>query len=354
MNLIGRYIGRRVVSGTIWVLLVLLTLIGFFSLIEELGHVGEGHYRVQDAVVFVFLTLPRYAYEIFPVTALIGTLIGLGSLANHSELTAMRAAGVSLARIVSSVLGTGAVMLVVALLVGEVVAPATEQYAQTMRSEKRSEQITLKTEYGFWARDGRAFVNIRKILPGARLEDIFIFEFGADRQLKASTHAAYAEYRDGRWLLRNIQQTLFGPDRLTARKMSEATWDSMVDPGLLNFVTLNPSVLPSWGLYHYIRFLHENGQSAARFEVAFWGKVLTPFMTLVMLFLAVPFVFGSLRTVGIAQRIFVGALVGASFLLLSRIFSYLAVVYPIDPLLATAFPSLTVLALAFWLTRRVH
>jgi len=240
------------------------------------------------------------------------------------------------------------------MLLGEVVAPATEQYAQTMRAEKRSEQITLKTEYGFWARDGSAFINIRKILPGARLEDIFIFEFEADRQLKAATHAAYAEYRDGHWLLHDLKQTLFGPERLETRKMQEATWESMVDPGLLSFVTLNPSVLPSWGLYRYIRFLRQNGQSSTRFEVAFWGKVLTPMVTLVMLFLAVPFVFGSLRSVGIAQRIFVGALVGVGFLLLTRIFSYLAVVYPINPLLASAFPGLATLGLALWLTRRVH
>ena len=136
--------------------------------------------------------------------------------------------------------------------------------------------------------------------------------------------------------------------------MKEATWESMVDPGLLSFVTLSPSVLPSWGLYRYIGFLRRNGQSATRFEVAFWGKVLTPFVTLVMLFLAVPFVFGSLRSVGIAQRIFVGALVGVGFLLLTRIFSYLAVVYPINPLLAAAFPGLATLGLALWLTRRVH
>ena len=103
MILLGRYIGRRVVAGTVWTLLVLITLLGFFFFIEELGDVGEGRYRTADAALYVLLILPRYAYEIFPVAALIGSLIGLGSLANHSELTAMRAGGMSLARIVSAV-----------------------------------------------------------------------------------------------------------------------------------------------------------------------------------------------------------------------------------------------------------
>jgi lipopolysaccharide export system permease protein len=354
MILLGRYIGRRVVAGTVWTLLVLITLLGFFFFIEELGDVGEGRYRTADAALYVLLILPRYAYEIFPVAALIGSLIGLGSLANHSELTAMRTGGMSLARIVSAVLATGALMLVAASLLGEVVAPPAEQYAETMRAEKKSGQITLKTEYGFWARDGSAFLNIREILPGSRLEDIYIYEFSPERRLEAVTHAAFAQYLEGRWLLRDIRQSLFRDGGVETRRIEEVTWESMVNPTLLSYVALDPNVLPSWGLYRYVQFMRDNGQSAIRFEVAFWGKVLTPFVTLVMLFLSVPFVFGSLRTVGIAQRVFVGTLVGVGFLLLTRISSYMAVVYTLDPFLLAAFPGLATLGLALWLARRVH
>jgi lipopolysaccharide export system permease protein len=355
MSLLSRYIGGRIISGTLWVLLVLVTLLGFFFLIEELDHVGEGRYATPDALGYVLLTLPRYAYEIFPIAALIGSLVGLGSLASHSELTAMRTAGFSLARIVSAVLLTGGLMILGITLVGEGIAPAAEQYAQKMRAEKRSQQITLKTEYGFWARDGSAFINIRKILPGSRLQDIYIFEFDRSTQaLKAATHAAYSEYREGHWLLRDIAQTLFSEDRLETRSMDHATWASMVDPALLSFIALDPNLLPSWGLYRYVKFMRENGQSATRFEVVFWGKVLTPFVTLVMLFLSVPFVFGSLRSVGIGQRVFVGVMVGMGFFLLTRISSYMSLVYGLEPLLASALPGLAMLALAFWLARRVH
>ncbi|MGD2081951.1 MAG: LPS export ABC transporter permease LptG [Chromatiales bacterium] len=354
MILLSRYIGRRVVAGTVWTLLVLTTLLGFFFFIEELGDVGDGSYRTADAALYVLLILPRYAYETFPVAALIGSLIGLGSLANHSELTAMRAGGMSLGRIVSAVLATGALMLLAASLLGEVVAPPAEQYAETMRAEKRSGQITLKTEYGFWARDGSAFLNIRSILPGSRLEDIYIYEFAPDRRLKAATHAAFAQYAQGRWLLRDIRQSLFRDGGVDTRQMDEAGWESMVNPALLSYVTLDPNVLPSWGLYRYVQFMRDNGQSAIRFEVAFWGKVLTPFVTLVMLFLSVPFVFGSLRAVSIAQRVFVGTLVGVGFLLLTRIASYLAMVYTLDPFLTAAFPGVAILGLALWLARRVH
>lgn len=354
MKILDLYIGRAVILGTIVVMAVLLTLLGFLTLMDELGDVGEGRYQVGDAFLFVLLTLPRFAYELSPIAALLGSLIGLGGLANNSELIAMRAAGVSYARIALSVLQAGVLMLLVALFFGEIIAPETEQYAQTMRSQALAKQVTLKTKYGFWARDGGAYINIRNILPGSRLEDIYIYEYGEDKQLKFSTHAASARYENDQWLLQDIRQSQFTDDGVQVRAIERATWDSMLDPGLLNVVSLNPNILPAWGLYKYIRFLHANGQDAKSYEVAFWGKMVTPLVTLVMLYLSMPFVFGQLRSSGIGQRVFLGAMVGSGFFLMSKAFSYMAIVYDLNALFAASFPGLLLLGAALFLSSRVN
>lgn len=354
MRVLDRYIGRSVIFGTVVALLVLLTLLSFLTLMEELQDVGKGRYDVGDAFQFMLLVVPRYAYEVFPMSALLGTLIGLGGLASHSELIAMRAAGVSYSRIVLSVLKTGVLMMLVAAVIGELVAPFSEQHAQHMRTERQSGQVTLKTQYGFWARDGEAFVNIRKILPGAQLADIYIYEFGPDRRLRQSTHAATARYQDDHWQLEGIRQSRFGEAGVETFKLQQATWDSLLNPDLLSAVVVNPRMLPIWGLYNYIQFMRANGQEVLSYEVAFWAKVVTPLVTLIMLFLATPFVFGSLRRVGVGQRLFVGALMGSGFFLLNRAFSYMAVVYDLNPLFAAAFPGLAFLALAFWFSHRLH
>ena len=354
MTLLDRYIGRSVALGTVAALLVLLTLLSFLTLMDELQDVGKGRYAVGDAFQFMFMVVPRYAYEVFPIAALLGTLVGLGGLANHSELIAIRAAGISYMRIVLAVLKTGVLMMLAALLIGELVAPYSEQHAQRMRSELQSEQVTLKTKYGFWARDGGAFVNIRKILPGAQLADIYIYEFGDDRKLQQSTHAASASYQDDHWQLEGISQSRFTPEGVETYRLEQATWDSLLDPDLLNAVVVNPSMLPIWGLYNYILFMQANGQNVLGYEVAFWTKVVTPLVTLVMLFLATPFVFGSLRNVGIGQRLFIGAMMGSGFFLLNRAFSYMAIVYDLNPLFAASFPGIAFLCLAFWFSYRVH
>ncbi len=354
MRILDLYIGRAVIMGTVIVMMVLLTLLGFLTLMDELGDVGEGRYQTGDAFLFVLLTLPRFAYEVSPMAALLGGLIGLGGMANNSELIAMRAAGISYTRIVLSVLQAGALMLVVALFFGEVIAPETEQYAQTMRSQALAKQVTLKTKYGFWARDGNAYINIRNILPGSRLEDIYIYEYDDEKQLKFSTHAKTAKYENDQWLLQDIQQSQFTDDGVQSRTIEHAKWGSMLDPGLLNVVSLNPHILPAWGLYKYIRFLQTNGQDAKAYEVAFWGKMVTPLVTLVMLYLSLPFVFGQLRSSGIGQRVFIGAMVGSGFFLMNKAFSYMAIVYDLNALFAASFPGLLLFFAALFLSSKIR
>ncbi|MEJ1298230.1 MAG: LPS export ABC transporter permease LptG [Candidatus Sedimenticola sp. (ex Thyasira tokunagai)] len=354
MRILDAYIRRTVVMSILVTLLVLIILVGFVTLMDELDDIGKGNYVLGDAFFYVFLVLPRRAYEVFPMAVLLGSLVGLGGLASHSELVAIRSAGVSLARIIRSVMKAGALVMLAVILVGEVVAPKTEQYAERMRSSKMANQITLKSKYGFWARDENAFVNIRQILPGSQLQDIYIYEISDDQKLQVATHAKFARYQDDHWLLNGILQTTFTDGGVTSRQLDQATWDSMLNPSLLDVVVVRPTMLPVWGLYHYINFMHENGQEAVIYEVAFWSKIITPLVTLVMVFLSVPFVFGMLRTVGVGQRIFAGALLGLIFFLLNKAFGHMAVVYSLNPLFAAAFPALAFLLLGFLFVRRIH
>jgi len=353
LKLIDRYIGGSVITGTFVVLAVLLTLMGFVALEDELGEVGKGSYTISDVLLYVLLVLPRSGYEVFPVAALLGGLSGLGFLARHSELIALRAAGVSLAQVVSGALKAGLILAVVSVLIGEFLAPASEQFAKRLRAERIHGHVTLHTKYGFWARDGSAFVNIREILPGAQLGDIYIYEYDENNRLRLATHAQQALYREDHWLLKGLEQSEFVDGMVRTRSLDEAAWTSFLDPGLLRLVMVDPLVLPLRALHKYISFMRENGQNADSYEVAFWTKIVNPLVILIMLFLSVLFVFGDLRTVGVGQRVFAGAVLGAGFLLLNKAFGHLAVVFHINPLLAACLPGALCLLLAIWYTRRI-
>src|SRR5690606_37103867 len=103
MHKLDRYIGSSVFLAILSVLGIIVGLALLFAFIDELGDLSS-NYGTLDALAYVLLTLPRRAYEMLPMAALIGCLIGLGSLASNSELTIIRASGVSVGRIVWSVM----------------------------------------------------------------------------------------------------------------------------------------------------------------------------------------------------------------------------------------------------------
>jgi lipopolysaccharide export system permease protein len=131
-------------------------------------------------------------------------------------------------------------------------------------------------------------------------------------------------------------------------------WYAELDPSALDVLAVKPHMLAAWDLWRYIDYLKKNGQASISYEVAFWGKLTNPLVTIVMLFLSIPFVFGSLRSVGVGQRIFVGAMLGIVFYLFNRAFAYMAVVYSLPGLFAAFFPLLLFLALAIGMLRRVY
>jgi lipopolysaccharide export system permease protein len=352
--IIERYIGRTVATGILLAMTVVIVLLALFGFIDELEDVGIGEYGVLDAFLFALMSVPRYTFEAFPIAALIGSLVGLGTLASNSELTAMRAAGISVRRILLAIFKTGLVLMIVVAVLGEVVAPVVQEKAQLRRAELQHGQVLLRSRYGFWARDGDAFVNIRTILPGSGLRDIHIYEFNDRRQLELVTHADRADFVDERWVLHDLQQTRISTSGVETRQLEQAAWDSVLEPSLLRAIVVDPGLLSAWTLYQYLQFMRENGLDVPAYEVAFWSKVVAPLATLVMLFLGVPFVFGSLRSVGIGQRLFAGMLIGSTFFLLNRLLAYLAVVYHINPLLAAALPAVAFLTAGAVFLRRVR
>jgi lipopolysaccharide export system permease protein len=354
MKILDSYIGRAVLGGTLVTMLVLLPLVGFLLLADELDNVGTGRYSLSDAFLIIGLALPGYAYQVLPIAALIGSLLGLGNLAAHSELIALRAAGISVGRIVWAVLKAGMVTALVVVALGEGIAPYTEEHANRMRAELLSEGIALKSRYGFWARDGNTFINIRQILPGGRLKYIHIYELDAAKRLKLSTYADSAFYTEDAWRLEGIYQAEVSEEGVRASHFSQAVWASLLDPGMLSLLVVDPYILPVWSLLRYIRFMEDNGLNATSYEVAFWGKLAAPVVVLAMIFLSVPMLFGALRTVGVGQRVFVGVLIGIAFFIVNKAFSQVAIVYPVSPLLAAFMPGILCLAAAVWVFRRVH
>jgi lipopolysaccharide export system permease protein len=354
MKILDRYIAKAIISYTSLVLLILIALYTFLAFITELEEVGEGSYGVLGALSYTAYSIPQHIYDLLPVASLLGSVLGLGYLAGQSELVAMRTAGFSVGRIIRSALATGMIFVVVTILMGEVVAPPAEQAASKLRSLAKTGRLSEQAERGFWTRNGNNFNRIGRVLPNGQYEDIEIFEFDEQRRLRLITQAAHATYHDDGWHLSEVTQRFISPEGITTRRLPEALWESRLSPEILDVVMVDPQQLSAWGLYRYINYLRENKQATEQYQQAFWSKIVAPFNTLVMMFLAIPFIFGPLRSVSVGQRILVGALVGIGFFLFNRLFNQLGVVFDLPLFLSAAFPSLLSLGLGMVMLRRIY
>ncbi|MCU7809288.1 MAG: LPS export ABC transporter permease LptG, partial [Candidatus Thiodiazotropha sp. (ex Semelilucina semeliformis)] len=233
ISLLDRYIGRAVLLSITGVLALLLVLIGFFEVVSELEDVAGG-YTTAKAYTYVALTLPRYTYEIFPLATLLGSLIGLGALAGNSELMAMRAAGVSIGRIVLATLKSGLLMLLLVLVIGENLAPRAELQAQRLKMEGLSNQIMLKTRFGFWSRDENTFINIRQILPNQVLVNVSVYHYDDEQRLQRALHAKRAVYETSGWVLESVRESRFNNDRIEVKRSQRMPWSTRLEPSVLD------------------------------------------------------------------------------------------------------------------------
>lgn len=352
-TLITRYVARSVIGGSLLVLAVLVILKSLFAITSEIGSTGQGDYGLAEAALYVLLTTPAAIYELFPAAVAIGGVVALGALAGNSELVVMRASGISTARVVGMVMQGGIVLMLGIVAVGELVAPPSQQYAERMRSSAIAGQSEVRGADGLWVRDRDRFINVGQVLPGYVLRDVRVFEFD-QRSLVRSLHAERAHYerRHERWRLFGITSTLVDGERVSTDHAGERVWQRLVPPDLFSVLTVSPDTLPGWRLYSYVDYLRDNELESARFALAFWNKIATPVSTLVMLLIALPIVFGPVRAAGVGQRIFVGSVVGVSYLLVAELFSHIGIVYGVPaPLAVLAPPTLFAVAGALLMRR---
>ncbi len=353
MKLLDQYIGRAVLQSTVVVMLVLLSLFAFATFSGELDSIGHGNYGAIDALQYTLLLMPGLAFQLFPIVVLLGAIIGLGMLASQSELIVMRAAGVSIKRIVWAVMRVGILLLLFMVVVGEYVAPEAEQRAQKIKTDLLEVKVSFNTEQGLWARDGNNVIHIRDLISKEQVANVSIYEFDEHNRLNKMIHAKLASFIEGQWHLNEVSSSLVSMDGVKTTVVSEVQWRSLLVPDLISVVTVAPSALTGMGLYRYVQYLRDNGLDASQYTLALWKKIMLPVTTIVMIFLAVPFVFGPLRSVGVGQRIFVGTLFGIAYYLIDQTTGHVGVVYGLSPLMSVLVAPMVFLSVAIVMVRRI-
>jgi lipopolysaccharide export system permease protein len=355
VNVLVRYIVIEILKGSFAALVVLWALTSLFTLADELKDLGTGNYGLKQVFLYVALMMPQYIYELMPSAALLGSLFVMGGMGNHRELIAMRVSGMSVMQIIKAVILTGLILVAISILIGEFIAPEAERNARVMRNKAQHEQLVMRSLYGLWLRDGNKFINVKQVLEEGKLADVSVYELDEDRRLRMVSHIERADYLGNeKWHLRAIKQTEISSRQIFADEFSESDWQSSIDPGLLDIVVVDPENLSLIDLATYIEFLQKNNQKSQKFELAFWGRLINPLISIVMLLVSVPFVIGIQRGVSVGARMLIGVFIGLSFNILDNITGRMGLVYDLNPAVMAVLPSFLVLSIAIYSISRIR
>ncbi len=350
-----RYISREILSTSLLVLIALLALFGFFDLIRELDDLGRGTYRLSAMLAYVTLMLPSHTYVLLPAAGLMGTLFALARISEQSELTVMRASGLSLKQLATFVAGAGLAIALATALVGELVTPFTEEAAKGLRLKATRSIVAREFRSGFWVKDDKSFVNIQDVTPETELLNLKIYEFDPEYRLTAISRADKGTYAGpNTWTLSNVELTRFEGDRALLEKLPTATWNSVLTPDILSVLKIVPERMSAINLRAYIEHLRDNRQKATRYEIAFWNKLLYPIAAIAMMIMTIPFALGSARAGGVGARIVLGILIGLAFHFAGRLFSHVGMLNDWPALLSAGLPLVIVAAVAVFGLRRAE
>jgi lipopolysaccharide export system permease protein len=342
MNTLDRYLYRTVLLYTLMAMAVLLALGALILFISQQGDIGTGSYSAGDAFLFTFLNLPQTAFELLPIGALIGALMGLGNLAAGSELVVTRASGVSVWRIAWPVGLAGLTLAVIMFGIGEYAAPHMSQFAKREKTIAKLADVSFAGTSSAWVKDGNRILRVQTGEVDRAFGGVSVFELDGPTRLRSIQRAARIVADPGRWSLHNVATSRFEKDKIEGDTVGELTLRSTVNPEFLGLAATDPQMLTLHGLASYIDHLRRNNLETAVYEIGYWSRIARLFAVIVVTLLALPFVFGPLRTTGAGTRTVVGALLGVVFFLVTRTVENGGQLFNLNPALVGWLPTAVV------------
>lgn len=329
-RIVAKHVTKTTALAMLGATAVLSLLQILFTYLGELSDVKEG-YSAWQALVYVLWGAPRYLYEILPISALMGAVLGLGTLASNSELIVMRSVGISLWRIVGWVIRSAMVLVILSFALSEWVIPYTNEQAKSVKTHRSV--AALGEVKGYWTREGQRFIYIDYANSQGTLRHIQVVDFDNNYRLQSLLNAQQGQFvENGHWNLKTAQEVKILPVGNAVLHQTDAQALSLaLQPKYVHMVTIDPEDLSPSQLVSFMRYMHEYSQVPKTYQLAFWQKVASPFALIALVLIACSFIFGPLRQQSMGFRLVIALFIGLGFFYLQDFLGYASLVYSPSP-----------------------
>lgn len=349
MNIISRYLIKRLTVMSCYALLAILALYSFIDFLTE--HTGKGTYTFGVAAQYILMRMPERAYQLMPLATLIGGVVALNQLSNNSEWAVIKTSGLSTKQLIGIILQFSLIFALATAVLGEWLAPKLSQRADTMKAIAKTGQISTVNK-GVWLKQPNAMVNISSMLPDKTLLDINIWRYNDAFQLTEVLAAERAKIVNNIWLLQQVKSSKISEDKIEASQQAQLDWQMPIDEKLLEVLRVEPEQMSFSALSAYIRYLKNNAQQTQMYEVAWWNKLIYPIATMVMALVALAFTPISSRHTNMGLKLFGGICLGLLFFFTGRLFGFTTQLYHIPAFLSAVLPTAVFAVLAIYFIRK--
>jgi lipopolysaccharide export system permease protein len=338
VSILDRYIVRTILGSVLLTAAVLLTLGALITFVGEQKDIGSGGYTVFGALWFTLLRLPAFAFDLLPISALIGALVGLGSLARGSEITVIRAAGISIVHLAGICLIAALILVGVGVTLGEFLGPSLQQAARVQKAFTRFNNVSFGGG-GAWVRDGDLILHVAGQSSLSQFGGVQTFELSPEHGLLALGEAQHATAGKGMWLLSDYSESRFTANSVSRSGPGRRLLKSNVTAAFLGLAIENPELLTNRALWRLIVYYRANALDDREYVFAFWSRISRTVAVAFTVLLAIPFVLGSLRSAGTGARMLMGLLLGMAFFVLQRLIESGTIVFNLNPIVLAWLPT---------------
>ena len=352
-RIVAKHVTKTTALAMLGATAVLSVLQVLFTYLGELGALNE-NYNAWQALLYVMWGAPRYLYEILPIAALIGAVLGLGTLASNSELVIMRSIGISLWRIVGWVIRSALILVILSFALSEWVIPYTNEQAKGVKDHRSVN--ALGEVKGYWTREGQRFIYIDYANAQGQLKHVQVVDFDEGYHLKGVLNAAQGQFvKDGDWNLERVSQVDILPQgNATLVNAAQLPLSLALQPKYVHMVTIDPEDLSPSQLISFMSYMQEYSQVPKTYKLAFWQKVASPFALIALVVIACSFIFGPLRQQSMGFRLVIALFIGLSFFYLQDFLGYASLVYSPSPAWFVFVPIILMMLVGGYLLRRAR
>ena len=295
--------------------------------------------------------IPGICVTFFPVSILIGGVVGLGLMARNSEIIILQSIGLSKLNIGVSCVKSIIPLIIVILCIGEFVTPRLEKIAEE-NFDKASMNVGVSlTTNGTWIKEGNNYIGILGIVNGNMLMGVVRYEVD-DNKLKSYSHARIGKYENDQWVMYDVNKVTLTDAGTVHENIAKQVWQIGINLKRIEVLSEVSENLSVFQLYDYINYIEHNGVDSSRYRLALYNKFMSPMVMLVMLLLALSTIFGPLRSMNMGARILSGISLGFGYYVLNQIVAPFSIVYGVPPIVGASFATVIFAGFAVYLLNR--